>query len=66
MDSENAKQDNELNAFKNETAENFDDVYDKLTQEINRLYAYINNLDNALRVWVAGEINALKNTLTML
>lgn len=60
VDSENAKQDNELNAFKNETAKNFDDVYDKLTQEINRLYAYINNLDNALRVWVAGEINALK------
>lgn len=60
VDSENAKQDNELNAFKNETAENFDGVYDKLTQEINRLYAYINNLDNTLRVWVAGEINALK------
>lgn len=60
VDSENAKQDDELNAFKNETAENFDGVYDKLTQEINRLFAYINNLDNALRVWVAGEINALK------
>lgn len=60
VDEQNNIQDDNLNAYKDEVSKNFDDVYDKISLEVNRLYAYINNLDNTLRIWVTGEINALK------
>lgn len=60
VDEQNKIQDDNLNAYKDEMSKNFDDVYDKISLEVNRLYAYINNLDNTLRIWVTGEINALK------
>lgn len=60
VDSENAKQDEKLNEFEKQTDENFERVYEKISLEVTQLYTYIDNLDNTLRIWVAGEINALK------
>lgn len=61
VDEQNALQDQNLEDFKNETAENFQSVYTRIQTEVNNLYAYINNMDNTLRIWVAGEIQALKD-----
>lgn len=60
VDGENAKQDEKLNEFEKQTDENFERVYEKISLEVTQLYTYIDNLDNTLRIWVAGEINALK------